>query len=159
METGTPQTQTTLSSDSYEDQLAAKIREGIIKTLQPFLTLDEGMATMIRHMLLRALERASLENLFDVLRSAEYFVVTMKGEMEIYVRSLDIGDIDTSSGENDGPGSDSGESSIREVDTASGDNNSILETLPGEVQSISDRYEAEMESDEDGNWTISTNTL
>ena len=55
---------------------------------------------MIRHMLLRALERASLENLFDVLRSAEYFVVTMKGEMGIYVRSLDIGDIDTSSGEN-----------------------------------------------------------
>lgn len=160
------------ANTTFEDDFAVALRAGIIQSLQPFMVGDDGFSRMLFGTLKRMLERADTKDLVNVLDSASNFCKEMEPFRDQYrqlesleipddLTALDAGRVDTDSGsERDGSGDIGGSDEVREIDLASFLDPSLLASLsPDEQafiqQSISSRYEAEMESDESGNREVS----
>jgi hypothetical protein len=142
-------------SQEFEDDLTARMRDGIITTLSPFVT-DDAMSGMLIHTVRRMLQRASIEQLIEVVQSADHFVTEMGPYLvEYYGETPDAGHADTDSGSvTNGSRTDSGSESLREVDPIGADHPAFLEQVQRGVSGIGSGYETPVAGNEDRNGSV-----
>lgn len=125
------------------------MRQGIINTLQPFVTGEDAMTGMITHTIRKMLQRATVEQLVEVLLSAKGFVDEMEPLLNEATNARHV-DADSGS-DSDGSGTDSGGQSLREVDPISANHPAFLAEVQRKVSGTGSGYETPMEGDENRN--------
>lgn len=165
--------------DDPTEELASRMRQGILDSLRPFFVAEDQMSVMVFHTIKRMLQRADVVDLTNVLVSARSFIVEMEPYLNEYDdlqrkvaeafagsghtdddASSDVGHDDSGSGgTDDGAGDSDREDTVREVNPSAVSDTDVHGTIPDEGESSSDRHETTLAGATSSDGTESTETI
>jgi hypothetical protein len=158
---------------SVYDELAERMRAGILESLRPFFVEGDSFSGVLMHTIKRMLQKADVVDLTNVLISADGFITEMRPFLDEYEQQRDnllannqaensedtttqapVSDDsttfdkghDTNSGRStDGQGNPDWEDEIREIHALAVHHQNIHEAIPTAGESVNDRHEATVE--------------